>query len=138
MTGTLPDSVTDLRDVIRGMNISGLTTNVFGRFPDTGLTFPAARVYRTGGGPQPGTEAVIDDGRLTVEVVAGDAKGRNAADQIARVLLTRLQTLPAGTVQGGTKFLDCSVIAYLPVPEPDSTQIRHLIEVAVTCVAATG
>lgn len=134
-TPVVPDSVTDLRDLIRGLNIPGLGENVFGRFPDA-LTFPAARVYRIGGGFDPGTEGAFDQPRFVVEVVAGDATERNATDLIARTIASLLHQLPGGTVQGGTRFGDISVTQILPIPEPDSTQIRTLLELSAFCTPA--
>lgn len=104
----------------------------FFAFP-LGATFPAIRIYRSGGAPQPG-ETPLRDPRITVEIASDDPSQFAAISHASDVLEAEFWAL-TGPIGGSTFVLNGQVNTVFDSPDPDDLMPRKFLDVTLTVKA---
>jgi hypothetical protein len=130
----IPDVLGDLRTWLRTLpSLSSLTGNrAFFAFP-ANATFPAIRIYRSGGAMQPG-ETPIRDPRITIEIASSDPSQNAAIGRASDVLEGELHVLQ-GPIGASTFVSNAQVNTAYDSPDPVDDMPRKFLDVTFTVKA---
>ena len=110
---------------------------VYWRIPNQ-PSYPLVRLYRAGGGKQPG-EANMRDIRFGVEVLGGAVDGPTWL--AVRTLTTAIESVVDNldnVAQGGTMFCNGIVTGVTDKPDPDTGRPGRVLDALITCRSLTS
>lgn len=148
MTYELVDTFIDVEDIAKewalsvpelvatvGVNSSG-NPNIYLGMP-AGSPLPALVLYRSGGGPEPGSDVPVDIARITFDCWASN---RPAAKAIAKTLVTAAQSLRGSGLfvsSTGARLHMGQVLLWMFQPDTVSPQTpRYVVDIQFTVTAA--
>lgn len=138
-TELFPDVMGDLKTWLKSVTTDLLDGRVFFRFPTT-MGYPAVRIYEAGGGPQPDSEAPLEDVRIVFDIWGKPTSGPNTtgdgtyADVVAvqRRLKTQLHDLHGPIGSGATYVLNADVTSSVRGTDPDGGSARLIVTALLT------
>lgn len=134
-TSLYADVMGDLRSWLRAhANLASISGRVFFRIPDD-PTFPLIRIYRAGGGNQPG-EVPIEDVYVGIDVWGGSY---DEVTTLANGVKAALHLMLPDTLLGSTTVgLNADVTGEIDTPDPDTGRPRKTLTALLTVRAAAG
>lgn len=113
--------------------LTSLSGRVFFRIPES-PTYPLLRIYRAGGGNQPG-DAPIEDVQVGIDIWGGSY---GDITTVANGLKAAMHSMPSGTKMGqSTVCLNGEVIGEVDSPDPDTGNPRKVLTVLLTTRSIT-
>lgn len=134
----VPDLDEDFKNLIAAQaSIMAIATGGIAFQLNAQPNYPVIRVYRAGGGKQPG-EAQVLDVRFAIEVLHNQSTkaGFLAVRQITGLLESFIDNLTF-TQQGGTVFLNGIVTSVVPKPDPNTGWPGKVLDCLMTLRSAT-
>lgn len=127
------DVMGDLRTWLRAHDyLDSVDGRVFFRIP-VSPTYPLVRLYRAGGGNQPG-EVPLEDVQVGIDIWADDYATVTAVGNAVKAALH--QMLPDTALGAGTVGLNADVIGDIDAPDPDTGKPRKVLTAVLTVRAA--